>query len=321
MLSDRLTSASQSLVAWWNDLSFRTARDAVGAVRYQPRRVVLAGGRQLEGLKVPHASPTMGRLSHRLDLSADAVAEATGRRLGGTAEAWVRWFTGAAGGLIDNVGASAIDDLPLPGAVSPRMLKPHVHTVGVLVVDMRGFSKLTMALGDPQELTDRIEEYLADMTRVVEKHGGVVFQYTGDGLLALFLPELTRLDGRVLVEYLVGPLSSDLHRSFRHLHERWRTEWSEAGRVVPEIGLAVGLTYGAGTIGMVGPPGRKYFGIVGSPVNQAAYFCSQAHAGTTLIDEATLTETGAARPEASRRIRLKSEKLHQRIATIEIRPA
>lgn len=291
----------------------------MGATRYQPRRMVLAGGRQLEGLKVTRVSPAMGRVSHRLDRSADALARSAGQWFGDTTEAWVRWLTGAAGGLVDDLGGAAIDNLQLPGAVTPRMLKPHVHTVGVLVVDMRGFSKLTVALDDPQELTARIEEYLAELTRVVEEHGGVVFQYTGDGLLALFLSELTRLPERALVEHLVGPLSTDLHQAFRNLEARWRTEWNEAGRTIPPIGLAVGLSYGSGTIGMVGPPGRKYFGIVGSPVNQAAFLCSQARAGTTLIDEATLRETGAERPEVSRRIRLKSEKLHQRIATIEIR--
>ncbi len=315
----RLRKLSQALSRLWNDFSFRTVRDAVGAVRYQPRGMVLATGRQLEGLKASSASPAIGQLSQRLDRVAETVSQVVGRALGGTVEAWVRWFTGAAGSLIDDVGAAAIDELRLPGAVSPRMLKPHVHTVGVLVVDMRGFSKLTLALSDPLELTGRIEEYLAELTRVVEEHGGVVFQYTGDGLLALFLPELTRLEGRGLVEYLIGPLSADLHQSFRRLDERWRAEWREAGRTVPEIGLGVGLTYGPGTIGMMGPVGRKYFGIVGSPVNRAAFFCAKARPGSTLIDEAVLLETGAARPEAARRIRLKSEKLHQRINAIEIR--
>ena len=316
----RLRKLSKSVFRWWNDLSVRTARGAVGAVRYQPRGVVLATGRQLEGLKASSASPLIGQLSQRLDQVAETVSRGAGRALGGSAEAWVRWFTGAAGSLIDDVGAAAIDQLRLPGPVSPRMLKPHVHTVGVLVVDMRGFSKLTLALSDPLELTSRIEEYLTELTRVVEEHGGVVFQYTGDGLLALFLPELTRLEGRDLVEHLIGPLSADLHQSFRRLDERWRTEWREAGRTVPKIGLGVGLTYGPGTIGMLGPVGRKYFGIVGSAVNRAAFFCAKARPGSTLIDEATLLETGAAPPEASRRIRLKSEKLHQRIDTIEIRP-
>ncbi len=319
MMADRLTKARRYLSRWWNDLSFRAARDAVGAVRYEPRRIVLAGGRGLDELKVSQAAPTVARIAHGLDAVAERVSVAAGSSLGATAEAWVRWFTGAAGGLIDNVGAAAIDDLPIPGAVSPRMLKPHLHTVGVLVVDMRGFSKLTLALSDPEELTGKIEEYLAELTRVVEEHGGVVFQYTGDGLLALFLPELTRLDGRQLVEHLIGPMSTDLHRSFRGLQERWRNEWQEGGRSIPKIGLGVGVTYGPGTIGMMGPAGRKYFGIVGSPVNQAAFLCSKARAGMTLIDEATLIANGAARPKGSRRIRLKSEKLHQRIATIEVR--
>lgn len=305
---------------WWHDLSVRTARDTVEAVRYEPRRLVLAGGKTFDAWQVSRASPAMGRASRWIDRSSESIAGAAGRYFGRTAEAWVRWGTEAAEGWIDDLGSSAIDHLPVPGIVTPRMLRPHVHTVGVLVVDMRGFSKLTLALDDPEELTARVEEYLAEMTDVVERHSGVVFQYTGDGLLALFLPELTRRHGARLVEHMIGPVSSDLHRAFHELHARWLDQWSDpAERPFPSVGLAAGVTYGAGTIGMVGPPGRKYFGIIGSPVNQAAYFCSQARAGTTLVDEATLLETGARRPGPSRRVRLRSEKLHQRISAVEVR--
>jgi len=320
VIRDRLHEAARAISRWGNDLSFRGARDAVGAVRYQPRRLVLAGGRRLEGSRASGATSAIGRLSAKLDRSLDALARQTGRGLGDTAEAWVRWLTGATSGVLDDIGASVLDDLPSPGRLSPSMLKPHVHTVGVLVVDMRGFNRLTVALDDTQHLTSRIEEYLAEMTRVVEAHGGVVFQYTGDGLLALFLPELTRLDGSALVQHVAGPLSADLHGAFRDLHASWRAGWLEEGRQVPEIGFAAGFTYGPGTIGMVGPPGRKYFGVVGPPVNQAAFLCSQARSGTTLIDDASFVHTGTGRPDRARRVRLRSEKLHQRIPTIEIRP-
>src|SRR5439155_265482 len=78
----------------------------------------------------------------------------------------------------------------LVARVHPGLLVPHLHVVAVLAVDMRGFSKLTGALEDTQYLAELIEIYLTELTEVVERDRGVVFQYTGDGLLALFLPEL-----------------------------------------------------------------------------------------------------------------------------------
>ena len=302
------------------DLSFALANRAVDAVRYQPRRMLLTGGRSLEALPGSGAPQAAGRASIRIDGWLDEMATATGERLGVGAEAWVRWMTGAAGSMIDTVGASAIDELSSRNALTPGMLQPHLHPVGVLFLDMRGFSKLTVALDDSQYLTEKIEEYLSEMTRVIEKHHGLVFQYTGDGLLALFLPELTQRDGRTLVERLAGAVSDELHKSFSALHASWLAEWKETRRRVPTIGLAVGVTYGSATIGLIGPPGKKYFGTVGPPVNLAAHLCSQAAAGTTLIDEDSFISTGATPPEASRRFRLKSEKLHQRIATMRIRP-
>ncbi len=303
----------------WNDLSFVTASGAVDAVRYQPRRLIFTGGRRLAALPGPGPA-AVGHVSRGVDGAIDQLVRRIGERLGPDAEAFARWSFGAATGVIDQVGASAIDELGFGDRLAPGMLKPHLHTVGVLVLDMRGFSKLTVTLDDSQYLTDRIDEYLSEMTRVVERHRGVVFDYTGDGLLALFLPELTRKKDDELLAHLAGPVSTELHAAFRELYDRWRADWKATARAGAEIGLGVGITYGPATIGLMGPTGKKYFGIVGPPVNLAAYLCSQALPGTALIDEAAFMRTGASPPPGHKVIRLKSEKLHQRIETIRIRP-
>ncbi|MBM4265573.1 MAG: adenylate/guanylate cyclase domain-containing protein [Deltaproteobacteria bacterium] len=305
----------------WSDLFFATANGAVEAVRYEPRRMLLTGSRHLESIPGGRGAVVAGRVSHDIDDWLERLALRVGSALGSVAEGWVRWFTGAAGGVIDHVGASALDDLRFQGVLSAGMLKPHPRTVAVLFVDMRGFSRLTVALDDTQHLADRIGEYLSDMTRVIEAHHGVVFQYMGDGLLALFLPELTREKGHALLEHLAGAVSQELHAAFRALEARWRTEWEEAGRQAPKIGLALGITYGPATIGLIGPPGKKFFGVVGPQVNLAAFLCSQAEAGSTLIDEESFLRTGASLPKGARSIRLRSEKLHQRIATIRVLPS
>ena len=303
---------------WWDELSFRTASSAVGAVRYEPRRLVLSGGSRLGGVAGSGTPDLLRRVSTGLDHLLDGWVGRLGAQLGENAESWLRWLSGAAGGLLDNVGAGALEEIPFQRRLGLGILTPHEHAVGVLVIDMRGFSKLTVDLRDTQELTARIEEYLAAMTRVVELHHGIVFQYTGDGLLALFLSELTRKDGGELVEHLAGPVARDLQAAFDDLHERWRTSWDERGIRAPHVGLAVGASYGVGTIGLVGPPRRKYFGIVGPPVNLASFLCSKAAAGTLLIDEDSFRLTGAARPPGSRTIRLDSDKLHQRVTTVQI---
>jgi class 3 adenylate cyclase len=290
----------------------------VEAVRYEPRRLLLTGGWRLEALRGGKGPLVAGKVSRGIDDWLDRLA-LWGGGFGPGVESWVRWFTGAASGVIDHVGASALDDLRFQDVLRAGMLKPHPHTVAILFLDMRGFSRLTVALDDTQHLADRIGEYLSEMTRVIERHNGVIFQYMGDGLLALFLPELTREKGHGLLEHLAGPVSRELHAAFHSLEARWREDWEADGRQAPKIGLAVGVTYGSATIGLIGPPGKKFFGVVGPQVNLAAYLCSQAEAGTTLIDEESFVRTGASIPAESQTIRLRSEKLHQRITTVRIR--
>jgi class 3 adenylate cyclase len=58
--------------------------------------------------------------------------------------------------------------------------------------------------------------------------------------------------------------------------------------------------------------------VIGEPVNQAAYLCSQAPAGTLLVERDAFTRAGAPLP-TERVVRLRSKKRHQRIETIWLR--
>src|SRR5207245_1935268 len=94
------------------------------------------------------------------------------------------------------------------------LLVPHAHDAAVLAVDMRGFSQLTLALDDTPYLAGLLEEYLTALTWVVECHRGVVFQYTGDGLLALFIAELAGGTPGAMLDRLVNEMCPQLHREF-----------------------------------------------------------------------------------------------------------
>src|SRR6185436_12014916 len=175
-------------------------------------------------------------------------------------------------------------------------LVPHQHAVAVLAADMRGFSHLTRTLRDTQYLADLVGEYLTELTRVAERHRGVIFQYTGDGLLALFLPELSGLGDGAMLHRLVHETAAEMQSVFDTLAARWRIEWSERGRDGAEVGLGLGLSFGPATIGFLGPAGKKQFGVIGEPVNLAAFLCSQAHAGSILMDLDSFERAGTVPP-------------------------
>jgi class 3 adenylate cyclase len=244
------------------------------------------------------------------------VAAEAARWLGPTASAVVRWSSGAVAAAADHAGASTLQQ-PLRARAHPGMLVPHPHRVAVVAVDMRGFSNLTRVLHDTQYLADLIGEYLTEMTEIIEAHRGVVFQYTGDGLLAIFLPELAGTDTATMLERVVYEAGRELHARFDQLNARWRADWRAGGREVAPIGLGVGVSFGRATIGLLGPSGKKQFGVIGEPVNQAAYLCSQAPAGILVVERDAFARAGAATP-VERVMRLRSKKRHQRVDTIRL---
>jgi class 3 adenylate cyclase len=308
-------------------LEWSAARRAVDAVRYQPRQLALVMARA--GSQAAMRPPVARWLAETRKLPAvvkaasvpqSAVrivaAEAT-RWFGPTASALVRWFSAAVAAAADRFGAVAMQQV-LSDRAHPGMLVPHPHAVAVLALDMRGFSHLTRVLQDSQYLADLIGEYLSALTHVVERHRGVVFQYTGDGLLALFLPELAGANDAKMLDQLTRAMSPELHQAFDATYERWQSEWRVRGREGAEIGLGAGLSFGCATIGFMGPAGKKQFGVIGEPVNTAAFLCSQAHPGTVLIDCDSFVRAGGV-PPLAKVIRLRSKKRHQRIETFSLR--
>lgn len=307
-----------------DNLSWSAARRAVDAVRYRPRRLPLLTACAARQPEVPPPiarwltdSPMLSavdRASAVLHPVFRTVALEAARWVGPTASSFVRWVGGAFVDAVDRMGAATIER-PLSSRAHPGLLVPHLHTVGILAVDMRGFSHMTRVLGDSQYLVVLIEEYLSVLTRVVEQHRGVVFQYTGDGLLALFLPEFAGVDDAEVLDRLVYVMTPKLHHAFDVMYERWRSEWAARGWDPVEIGLGVGVSFGEATVGFMGPIGKKQVGVLGEPVNLAAFLCSQARAGTVLVDLDSFTRVGAV-PPSEQIVRLRSKKRHQRIRTV-----
>jgi class 3 adenylate cyclase len=310
----------------WDRVVWGLARGSVEAVRYRPNHLglVMACGcfqpdapsdvaRWVISIR---ARPVVRRVTDLPHAVVRIVSTWVARWLGPTASALLRWSSGALAGMADEVGASTVEHV-FRARAHPGLLVPHPHAVAVLAVDMRGFSNLTVALNDTQYLTDLVGEYLTKLTAIVEGHRGVVFQYTGDGLLGLFLPELAGSTGSQLLRRLVTETCPELHDAFDDLRESWQSDWTERGLKRIEVGLGVGLSYGDATIGFMGPSGKKQFGVIGAPVNLAAFLCSEAEPGTVLIDRDTFTRAGTVPPDV-RVLRLRSKKLRRRIDTVRL---
>lgn len=98
--------------------------------------------------------------------------------------------------------------------------------VTVLFTDLKGFSTISEKM-QPAQLYIWLNGYLGAMAQVIQDHGGVLKQFTGDGILALFgvpvphtTPAQQASDAAAAVKCALG--------LGRRLVELRRT-WQEAG--------------------------------------------------------------------------------------------
>ncbi len=129
---------------------------------------------------------------------------------------------------------------------------PSQQAVAVVVVDVRDFTALQASL-TPALAVGFVDRLLSTFVAVVERHGGHVERFMGDGLVALFgAPTPT-------VDYIASALACavDLEVAARHLVE------AEKARGVPRFVVGIGVAAGTATVGAVGPPSRRSFAAMG----------------------------------------------------------
>jgi adenylate cyclase len=162
--------------------------------------------------------------------------------------------------------------------IRPRAIGEEQH-VAVLFADIRGFTGFSEALL-PYDVIHVLERHLRLATRTVERHGGVVTSFIGDGLMALFRP---------------GPRRSPSQRAVRAGLEML-AETDARRQVLGELygrsfELNLGVHDGPAIVGTVGG-GPSSVTAIGDTVNVASRI-EQANKelGTRfLISEATLAE-------------------------------
>jgi adenylate cyclase len=137
--------------------------------------------------------------------------------------------------------------------------------VTVLFTDLTGFTAVSEKHA-PEALLEWLNEYMDAMTRVVSQCGGVIRQYAGDAIIAIFgipVPRQTGAeidrDARNAVECALA-----METALRELNRRWRSESR------PTTGMRVGIFTGPVVTGTVGSAERSEYVVVGDTVNTAA---------------------------------------------------
>ena len=137
--------------------------------------------------------------------------------------------------------------------------------VTVLFTDLKGFSSISERM-EPARLYEWLNGYLGAMAQVIQDHGGVLKQFTGDGILALF--------GVPVPHTTLAQQSNDAAAAVRcALGLGWRLvelrrDWEAAG--LPPVSMRAGIYTGEVAAGSVGSDDRFEYAVIGDVVNTAS---------------------------------------------------
>lgn len=129
----------------------------------------------------------------------------------------------------------------------------------ILMVDIRGFTRLATTVV-PDELIHLLAEYQARLVPLIQRHGGTIDKFMGDGIMATFGAAVTS-----------PTYAADALKTVDDIMESacaWRIELQHAGKQPLKVGAAVAT--GQIIFGAVGDETRLEYTVIGDAVNLSA---------------------------------------------------
>ncbi|UWU90320.1 adenylate/guanylate cyclase domain-containing protein [Bradyrhizobium sp. CB1015] len=130
-----------------------------------------------------------------------------------------------------------------------------VRRVAVMFVDFRGFTAGAQSR-TPQEVVDRLDGAFAVLVDILDRQGGIVNKFLGDGFLALFGAPLEASDAA--------------HRAVAAGREMLRAMDRINAESSWPLRIGIGIHFGEVVAGNIGSPRRKEYTVIGDTVNFAA---------------------------------------------------
>lgn len=152
-------------------------------------------------------------------------------------------------------------------AIAKQLLKQEINLGGeervvtILFADIRNFTTLCEIL-TPKESLELLNRYLAVMNTVIEKHGGVVDKYTGDGVMALFGAPVSQDDDALQALLAALEMKDKLDALTKRL----------ALENLPDPDVGIGINTARVIAGNIGSHSRLNYTVLGDGVNLAARF-------------------------------------------------
>jgi len=150
------------------------------------------------------------------------------------------------------------------------------RVVTVLMSDLRGFSSLSDSL-PPETIVKLLNNYLSEMTTVIQKYNGTIDEFIGDAILTIFGAPLQRADDADRAVACALEMQLAMPRV---------NAWN-AAQGFPMLETGIGINTGEVVAGNIGSRKRAKYGVVGSNVNLAARIEGYTTGGQILIADAT----------------------------------
>jgi adenylate cyclase len=152
-----------------------------------------------------------------------------------------------------------------------------IRRVAVMFVDFRSFTASARSRS-PQEVVERLDGAFAVLVEILDRHGGIVNKFLGDGFLALFGAPLDATDAA----YRSVAAAREMLTAMERINAI--SDW--------KLRIGIGIHFGEVVAGNIGSPRRKEYTVIGDTVN----FASRLEAlnkefGSQLLISAAVRET------------------------------
>ncbi|WP_177428466.1 CHASE2 domain-containing protein [Candidatus Venteria ishoeyi] len=149
--------------------------------------------------------------------------------------------------------------------LSEGRLLSHRLTATVLFTDLQNFTSVSEGM-EPQALMDWLNEYMGEMVKIVEAHGGQVNKFIGDAVMAIFGVPVPSTSDEAIARDARNAVECAL--AMRKKIEQLREHWQHAH--LPQIRMRVGIFTGPLVAGTLGGIERQEYTVLGDTVNTAS---------------------------------------------------
>ena len=150
-----------------------------------------------------------------------------------------------------HVSPQVVERLMVEGASTAS----DIRRVAVMFVDFRSFTAGARSRS-PQDVVDRLDGAFAVLVEILDRHGGIVNKFLGDGFLALFGAPFEAADAAHHAVAAAREMLVAMDRANK------ASTWP--------LRIGIGIHFGEVVAGNIGSPRRKEYTVIGDTVNFAA---------------------------------------------------